>query len=78
MSSVYGTQHKRTLVNNLCNFEICLVGRYFWHLCEMSEFCIVRDELVLILLVLHGRETGMVLKVVEKWVFWINPGNKGQ
>ena len=20
----------------------------------------------------------MVLKVVEKWVFWINPGSKGQ
>ena len=78
MSSVSGTQHKRTLFNNLCNFEICFVGRYIWHLCETSEFCIVRDEPVLILLVLHARETEMVLKVVGKWVFWINPGNKGQ
>ena len=59
-------------------FEICFVGRYFWHLCETSEYRIVCDEPVLILLVLHARETEMVLKVVEKWVFWINPGNKGQ
>ena len=59
-------------------FEICFVGRYFWHLCEMSEFRIVCNEPVLILLVLRARETKMVLKVVGKWVFWINPGNKGQ
>ena len=78
MSSVSGTQHKRTLINNSCNFEICFVGQYVWHLCETSEFHIVCDELVLILLVLHARETEMVLKVVEKWVFWVNPGNKGQ
>ena len=59
-------------------FEICFVGQYFWHLCETSEFRIVRNEPVLILLVLRARETEMVLKVVGKWVFWINPGNKGQ
>ena len=78
MSSVSGTQHKRTLFNNLCNFEIYFVGRYVWHFCETSEFRIVHEELVLILLVLRARETEVVLKVVEKWVFWINLGNKGQ
>ena len=34
---------------------VFFVGRYFWHLGKMSKFCIVRDEPVLILLVLHAR-----------------------
>ena len=40
---------------------VLLVGT-FWHLCETSKFCIVRDEPVLILLVGIKEQTGMVLK----------------
>ena len=40
----------------------------FWHLCEMSEFHVVHDELVLILLVCIKEWTGMVLKEGEQLV----------
>ena len=33
------------------NFDICIVGRYFWRHGEMSEFHVVRNEPMLILLV---------------------------
>ena len=33
------------------NFDICFVGRYFWCLGETSEFHVVRNEPMLILLV---------------------------
>ena len=35
--------------------EFVFVGRYFWHLGKTSEFCVVHDEPVLILLVLRAR-----------------------
>ena len=34
----------------------------FWHLCEMSEFHVVHDKPVLILLIGIKEQTGMVLK----------------
>ena len=37
------------------NFDICFVGWYFWRHGETSKFCVVRNEPVLILLVLHAR-----------------------
>ena len=40
---------------------VLLVGT-FWHLCEMSEFHVVHNELVLILLIGIKEWTGMVLK----------------
>ena len=40
---------------------VLLVGT-FWHLCETSEFHVVHDEPVLILLVGIKEQTGMVLK----------------
>ena len=40
---------------------VLLVGT-FWHLCETSEFCIVHDKPVLILLIGIKEWTGMVLK----------------
>ena len=40
---------------------VLLVGT-FWHLCETSEFHIVHNELVLILLIGIKEQTGMVLK----------------
>ena len=43
---------------------VLLVGT-FWHLREMSEFPVVRDELVLILLVGIKEWTGMVLEELE-------------
>ena len=48
-----------------CNVEFYFVGRYLWHLCEMSKFHAVHEELMLNLLVLYARWTDMVLKVVE-------------
>ena len=35
--------------------KFVFVGWYFWHLGKMSEFRVVHDEPVLILLVLHAR-----------------------
>ena len=49
----YKSFWKRTSIKYNC--DICFVGQYFWHLGEMSEFRVVRDEPVLILLVLHAR-----------------------
>ena len=40
---------------------VLLVGT-FWHLCETSEFHVVCNELVLILLIGIKEQTGMVLK----------------
>ena len=40
---------------------VLLVGT-FWHLCKMSEFCVVHDEPVPILLIGIKEWTGMVLK----------------
>ena len=56
---------------------VLLVGT-FWHLREMSEFRIVHDELVLILLVCIKEWTGMVLKENSTVGFWISPGGEGQ
>ena len=46
---------------------VLLVGT-FWHLCEMSKFCIVHNEPVLIPLVCIKEWTGMVLKEIEQLV----------
>ena len=35
--------------------KFVFVGQYFWHLGKTSEFHVVHDELVLILLVLRAR-----------------------
>ena len=43
---------------------VLLVGT-FWYLLEASEFHVVHDELVLILLVCIKEQTGMVLKEIE-------------
>ena len=53
-----------SIKNAFLNF-VLLVGT-FWHLCETSEFHIVRGELVLILLVDIKARTGMVLKEIEQ------------
>ena len=53
-----------SIKNAFLNF-VLLVGT-FWHLCEMSEFCIVHGELVLILLVSIKEWTGVVLKEIEQ------------
>ena len=50
----YESFWKITFIKNAILKFVLLVGT-FWHLCEMSKFCIVRDEPVLILLVLHAR-----------------------
>ena len=42
--------------------KFVLLVSTFWHLCEMSEFRIVCDEPVLILLIGIKEQTGMVLK----------------
>ena len=49
-----------SIKSGILNF-ILLVST-FWHLCEMSEFHVVCNELVLILLVCIKEWTGMVLK----------------
>ena len=60
------------------NIDICFVGRYFWHLGETSEFCIVCNEPVLILLVFACKIDQDGLESSRKVGFWINPGSKGQ
>ena len=57
---------KISIKNAFLNF-VLLVGT-FWHLYEMSEFHVVCDELVLILLVCIKEQTGMVLKEIEQLV----------
>ena len=54
---------------------VLLVGT-FWYLCEMNKFHIVCDEPGANSTCLHARQTKMVLKALEKWVFWMNPGDK--
>ena len=53
-----------SIKNAFLNF-VLLVGT-FWHLLEMSEFCIVHGELVLIILVGIKERTGVVLKEIEQ------------
>ena len=53
-----------SIKNAFLNF-VLLVG-IFWHLREMSEFCVVHGELVLILLVGIKEWTGVVLKEIEQ------------
>ena len=48
-------------IKNAILKSVLLVGT-FWHLCEMSKFHVVHDELVLILLIGIKEWTGMVLK----------------
>ena len=55
-----------SIKNAFLNF-VLLVGT-FWHLCEMSEFHVVHDEPVLILLVCIKKQTGMVLKEIKQLV----------
>ena len=55
-----------SIKNAFLNF-VLLVGT-FWHLRKMSEFHIVCDELVLILLVGIKKWTGMVLKEIEQLI----------
>ena len=55
-----------SIKNAFLNF-VLLVGT-FWHLRETSEFHVVHDEPVLILLVCIKEQTGMVLKEIEQFV----------
>ena len=55
-----------SIKNAFLNF-VLLVST-FWDLREMSKFCVVRGELVLILLVGIKEWTGMVLKEIEQLV----------
>ena len=63
----YESFWKITSIRNAFLNFVLLVGT-FWHLCEMSEFHVVRDEPVLILLVGIKKWTGMVLKEIEQLV----------
>ena len=56
-----------SIKNAFLNF-VLLVGT-FWHLREMSEFHVVHDEPVLILLVCVKEWTGMVLKEIEQFIY---------
>ena len=56
---------------------ILLVGT-FWHLCEMSEFHVVRDEPGANSTCLHQRVDWDGPKRNRAVGFWISPGDKSQ
>ena len=55
-----------------------MLVRTFWHIDEMSGFCVVHEELGAKPTSFHKEWTGMVLKGVETVGFWTSPGGKGQ
>ena len=60
------------------NLKFNLLVRTFWHICEMSGFHIVCEELGAKPTKFHKEQTGMVLKGIETVGFWASPGGKGQ
>ena len=64
-------------IKNAFLYFVLLIGT-FWHLREISEFCVVCSELVLILLVGIKEWTGVVQKENRTVGFWSSPGDEGQ
>ena len=60
------------------NLKFTLLVRTFWHIGEMSKFCVVREELGAKPTSFHKEQTRMVLKGIETVAFWASPGGKGQ
>ena len=73
----YGTFWKIISTRKL-NFKFILLVGTFWHIGEMSGFCVVCEELCAKPTSLHKEWTGMVLKGIETVGFWTSPGGKGQ
>ena len=55
-----------------------MLVRTFWHISEMSGFCVVHKELGAKPTSFHKEWTGMVLKGIETVGFWTSLGGKGQ
>ena len=60
------------------NLKFILLVRTFWHIGEMSGFCVVHEKLGAKPTSFHKEWTGMVLKGIETVGFWASPGGKGQ
>ena len=73
----YGMFWKITSTRALNLKFILLVGT-FWHIGEMSRFCLVCEELGAKPTSFHKEQTRMVPKGIETVGFWTSTGGKGQ